>query len=154
MATVLTHFSFSIERQCIVRIELRWMTLNYLELRWITLNDIVRSLFSRIGTVLFIMQYSATWLLNTFCSGKTLAYILPIISGIVGDRLPPLPPCTSSPPRPPSALILSPTRELASQISKHVVRFSQGTSLKCVPLYGGVSVAHNIQQIQEVGVLF
>ena len=48
----------------------------------------------------------------------------------------------------PSALVISPTRELAVQIFMEARKFSHKTSLNAVVCYGGVSVAHQLRQIE------
>ncbi len=48
----------------------------------------------------------------------------------------------------PAALIISPTRELASQIYMEARKFSHKTALRAVVCYGGVSVAYQAKQIE------
>lgn len=54
-------------------------------------------------------------------SGKTAAFLLPIISNMLYEGAPPQPPASGNSSRQrkchPRALILAPTRELASQVS-------------------------------------
>ena len=47
----------------------------------------------------------------------------------------------------PLALVVAPTRELAVQIYQESKKFSLGTSLRPVVVYGGVSVAYQLRQI-------
>ena len=49
----------------------------------------------------------------------------------------------------PAALVISPTRELAVQIFMEARKFSYKTSLMPVVCYGGVSVAHQLRQIER-----
>ena len=49
----------------------------------------------------------------------------------------------------PQALCISPTRELTSQIFKEARKFAFGTMLRPVVAYGGVSVSHQLRQIQS-----
>ena len=49
----------------------------------------------------------------------------------------------------PQGLCISPTRELASQIFNEARKFSLGTMLKAVCIYGGVSVLHHLRQVQR-----
>ena len=49
----------------------------------------------------------------------------------------------------PLALIIAPTRELAIQIYQEARKFSLQTSLRPVVVYGGVSVAHQLKQVQS-----
>jgi ATP-dependent RNA helicase RhlE len=63
-------------------------------------------------------------------TGKTAAFVLPIVQRLMQEQA-----------RNPRALILTPTRELAVQIMRVVVRLSQQTRLRCIALYGGVPIA-------------
>lgn len=63
-------------------------------------------------------------------SGKTLAYTLPAIVHIAAQ--PPLRHNDG-----PVALVLAPTRELASQIDREVFKFAKASSLKHACVYGG-----------------
>lgn len=63
-------------------------------------------------------------------SGKTIAFGLPVIEHISGDGI--------------QALILSPTRELAKQISKEFDKFT-GDDIEVVTIYGGVSYGPQIE---------
>lgn len=49
----------------------------------------------------------------------------------------------------PLAMVIAPTRELADQIYREARKFSQNTSLRPVVCYGGVSVAHQLRQVQS-----
>ena len=49
----------------------------------------------------------------------------------------------------PQALCISPTRELANQIYTEARKFSHGAMLRAVVAYGGVSVAHQLRQIEN-----
>jgi len=60
-------------------------------------------------------------------SGKTAAYGLPMIQMLLVQRAP----CVR-------ALIIVPTRELATQVSEHLERFAQGTGLGVQTFIGGV----------------
>ena len=44
---------------------------------------------------------------------------------------------------------MSPTRELAVQIEKEAKKFSFGTGVKPVVVYGGVSVGYHIERLQS-----
>jgi ATP-dependent RNA helicase RhlE len=61
-------------------------------------------------------------------TGKTAAFVLPIIQNLLGG--------TSGNVR---TLILTPTRELAEQIDEYVKKIANRTSLRCLSIYGGVS---------------
>ena len=64
-------------------------------------------------------------------SGKTAAFGLPLI-----ERL-----SVEPKKRGPRALILTPTRELAAQVSEHLAQLARGTGLRVAALYGGVSAS-------------
>jgi len=61
-------------------------------------------------------------------SGKTLAFGLPLLATL-----------KKAAPRRPTALVLSPTRELAEQIRKELAPIAAGRGLRLVTVYGGVS---------------
>ena len=61
-------------------------------------------------------------------SGKTLAFGVPLVDLITADS------------RRPSALILAPTRELASQIVDELESICQARALSIAPVYGGVGI--------------
>lgn len=63
-------------------------------------------------------------------TGKTAAFVLPIVQRLMQAQA-----------RDPRALIITPTRELAVQITRVVTRLSQHTGLRCMALYGGVAIA-------------
>ena len=62
-------------------------------------------------------------------TGKTAAFALPLL-----DRL------LDSPRKGPRALVIAPTRELATQIAAEIRTLANFTSLKSVTIYGGVSI--------------
>ena len=62
-------------------------------------------------------------------SGKTAAFLLPIM-----NRLLPMQRGATR------ALVLAPTRELAAQIAAHFTELARGTSLTCAAVYGGVGM--------------
>lgn len=66
-------------------------------------------------------------------TGKTAAFSLPIIQLLSSQQAP------KGKNRPIRALILSPTRELALQISDNIHAYSQFTNLSCLAIVGGVS---------------
>ncbi|KAJ3328508.1 ATP-dependent RNA helicase [Gonapodya sp. JEL0774] len=76
-------------------------------------------------------------------SGKTLAFSLPILTRIFQHRVKALSavPTASKPPtRPPSALVLSPTRELATQIADHIRSAGSHLAVRVASIIGGMSV--------------
>uniref|UniRef100_A0A0D6QSX3 RNA helicase n=1 Tax=Araucaria cunninghamii TaxID=56994 RepID=A0A0D6QSX3_ARACU len=80
-------------------------------------------------------------------SGKTAAFCFPIIAGIMrGD----------APQRPrgartslPLALILSPTRELSSQIHEEARKFAYQTGVKVVVAYGGAPINQQLRELER-----
>merc|ERR1711959_786918 len=60
-------------------------------------------------------------------SGKTGAFALPILQGVLTDS------------NPFYALVLVPTRELAIQIVERFGHLGIGTNMKCAPLVGGTN---------------
>lgn len=62
-------------------------------------------------------------------SGKTAAFILPILNQLIGKRR-----------RTTRALVLTPTRELAAQIAEHLELLATHTPLSGAAVYGGVGM--------------
>ncbi|EGC33158.1 hypothetical protein DICPUDRAFT_95112 [Dictyostelium purpureum] len=85
-------------------------------------------------------------------SGKTAAFLLPIISGILLDGAPE-PPASYKPGVPraaaPRALVLAPTRELAQQIYNEANKFSYGSPIQSVVIYGGAEVFNQINELDK-----
>ncbi|MFR9719835.1 DEAD/DEAH box helicase [Aeromonas diversa] len=73
-------------------------------------------------------------------TGKTAAFVLPLI-----ERLQQTP---ASETRPVRALVLVPTRELAVQVQESVVRYAKGTTLTSTQVYGGVSIAAQVEALK------
>ena len=67
-------------------------------------------------------------------SGKTLAFVLPILESLEYKRN--------------EALILVPTRELATQIYE-VIRDLGNSKVKAIPIYGGVSINDQIRKLEN-----
>ena len=77
-------------------------------------------------------------------SGKTAAYVLPIMTNILHDGI------ESSALmdiQQPQALILAPTRELALQIHNECRKFSFESMIKSGILYGGVDTGFQLRNI-------
>lgn len=68
-------------------------------------------------------------------TGKTLAFLIPIVEKLLGA------PAPQGAPKKPSigALILAPTRELALQIADSFSKVTYGTTLRCAVVVGGLS---------------
>ena len=71
-------------------------------------------------------------------TGKTAAFALPLL-----DRL------LEVPGKGPRALVLAPTRELATQIAAEFRTLSRFTSLKMITIYGGVSMHNQIKALRQ-----
>ncbi|CAD6256525.1 unnamed protein product [Miscanthus lutarioriparius] len=85
-------------------------------------------------------------------SGKTAAFCFPIISGIMKG------PPAGRPQRGggmgmrtayPSALILSPTRELSMQIHEEARKFSYQTGVRVVVAYGGAPITQQLRELER-----
>ena len=73
-------------------------------------------------------------------TGKTAAFTLPILNKLC---------CTKRKGKNPRALIMVPTRELASQVGENVRTYGRYLKLETVELYGGVSIAPQIQKLSR-----
>jgi ATP-dependent RNA helicase RhlE len=69
-------------------------------------------------------------------TGKTLAFVLPILQILMRRPRPGV-----------RALIIAPTRELAQQIHEAITELAKGTKLHSVTVYGGVSVNPQIKSL-------
>ncbi|CAG9859411.1 unnamed protein product [Phyllotreta striolata] len=72
-------------------------------------------------------------------SGKTAAFLLPIINSLLASQEPPVMEESTCQPR---CIIVSPTRELAIQIFEQSKKFAHNSIIKTVVAYGGTSVNH------------
>ncbi|MFM7023157.1 MAG: DEAD/DEAH box helicase [Flavobacteriales bacterium] len=71
-------------------------------------------------------------------TGKTAAYVLPLLKKLgyaQGDHA--------------RVLILVPTRELVKQVEEQFLQLAKNLDLRIVPLYGGVGMKDQIEQIQK-----
>lgn len=71
-------------------------------------------------------------------TGKTAAFVLPIIEKLTRDK-----------PGMPAVLIMAPTRELAVQIDDEFRKFSQGMRLFSALCVGGMSIGHQIRDLNR-----
>jgi ATP-dependent RNA helicase RhlE len=74
-------------------------------------------------------------------TGKTLAFVLPLLEKLLKN-----PPAAGSGP---SALILSPTRELAIQISECFAKLAAGTGIRAAVVVGGLNENAQLQSIKR-----
>jgi len=79
-------------------------------------------------------------------SGKTAAFLLPIINKLIESS-----PDTGSgdSSQAPQCVVVTPTRELAIQIHNEARKFAQGSIIKSVVCYGGTSVGYQASQLQK-----
>ena len=75
-------------------------------------------------------------------TGKTAAFMLPILNHLVKNRKP----RHIGHPR---ALVLSPTRELAAQTAENIRKFTKGMNLPFACVIGGVSQFHQVKDIRR-----
>ena len=74
-------------------------------------------------------------------SGKTLAFAIPVI-----ERL------ESSDPTP-SAIIMVPTRELASQVAEEFTPLAKARGLRCAAVYGGIKIQTQAEKAKKAHIL-
>jgi len=72
-------------------------------------------------------------------SGKTLAFGLPILARLTGSK---------SRPKQPRALIIVPTRELATQVRRSLEPLAFASRLKLTTVYGGTAYDRQIKQLR------
>ncbi|KAM7375018.1 hypothetical protein PAMA_014214 [Pampus argenteus] len=77
-------------------------------------------------------------------SGKTAAFLLPILQQLMADGVAA---SSFSELQEPEAIIVAPTRELINQIYMEARKFAFATCVRPVVVYGGVSAAYQIKQI-------
>ncbi len=75
-------------------------------------------------------------------SGKTYAFLLPVVSRLAASTTPRV----SGKPR---AVILAPTRELATQIDASLAPLAKATNLRSATIFGGVSAGPQIQKLRD-----
>ena len=71
-------------------------------------------------------------------TGKTAAFSLPIINYLANNP-------KQVAPNKPRVLILSPTRELSSQIKTNIIKYSRGLPMKTIVIFGGVGQTPQVQ---------
>ena len=86
----------------------------------------------------YILQGSDLMGLAQTGTGKTAAFVLPILQRLL-----------AGPRKPVRALIMVPTRELAEQIHEAVSRLGRYTKLKSVTIYGGVNKNPQIRKLHD-----
>ena len=73
-------------------------------------------------------------------TGKTATFVLPLLELLMQQP-------QQASPRPIRALVLVPTRELAVQVAESVTRYARGTTLTSTLVYGGVSIAAQVEAL-------
>ncbi|XP_074669774.1 putative ATP-dependent RNA helicase DDX4 [Strix aluco] len=79
-------------------------------------------------------------------SGKTVAFLLPIVAQMMRDGV------TASSFKElqePECIIVAPTRELINQIFLEARKFVYGTCIRPVVIYGGTQTGHSIRQLEQ-----
>ncbi|CAN0341054.1 unnamed protein product [Bubo scandiacus] len=79
-------------------------------------------------------------------SGKTVAFLLPIVAQMMRDGV------TASSfkeQQEPECIIVAPTRELINQIFLEARKFVYGTCIRPVVIYGGTQTGHSIRQLKQ-----
>uniref|UniRef100_A0ABM0N0V5 RNA helicase n=1 Tax=Saccoglossus kowalevskii TaxID=10224 RepID=A0ABM0N0V5_SACKO len=79
-------------------------------------------------------------------SGKTAAFLLPVLTGMIKSGLSG---SSFSEAVEPQALVITPTRELALQIHHEALKFAYSTILRPVVCYGGTSVQHQLRELSR-----
>ena len=82
-------------------------------------------------------------------SGKTAGFLFPLIMNMIRNGGSPPPPSGGHRCVYPEALVLAPTRELASQIHDEAKRFTYCSGIATVCVYGGAEVRDQIRQIDR-----
>ncbi|WP_156389292.1 DEAD/DEAH box helicase, partial [Brevundimonas sp. Root1423] len=75
-------------------------------------------------------------------TGKTAAFALPILHRLAANRIPPVPRTTR-------VLILSPTRELASQIAESFKSYGKHLGFRVAVIFGGVKYGPQERALQQ-----
>src|SRR5579883_3447431 len=75
-------------------------------------------------------------------SGKTIAFAVPMTIALLA-------PGYKRTPGHPGALVLVPTRELASQVSRTVVPLGEAVGLRCATVHGGVSQGPQVGALRK-----
>ncbi|MGD8484943.1 MAG: ATP-dependent RNA helicase RhlE [Thioalkalispiraceae bacterium] len=76
-------------------------------------------------------------------TGKTAGFTLPLLQRLMSDQP------SSAKGRPVRALVLTPTRELAAQVSESVQSYGKYLPLKSTVVFGGVKINPQIQKLRQ-----
>ena len=72
-------------------------------------------------------------------TGKTAAFALPVLQRLTAHRTQ----------RPPVALVLVPTRELAVQVSEALHRYGKDLGARVLPVYGGAPIVRQLRSLES-----
>ncbi|TQN40814.1 ATP-dependent RNA helicase DeaD [Blastococcus colisei] len=72
-------------------------------------------------------------------TGKTAAFALPVLQRLTAHRTQ----------RPPVALVLVPTRELAVQVSEALHRYGKDLGARVLPVYGGAPIVRQLRSLEH-----
>ncbi len=78
-------------------------------------------------------------------TGKTAAYLLPLLQRLLGQRLP----ASTGGASKTRALVLVPTRELALQVAEQATHLAARTGLRAVAIYGGVAMGPQVAALKR-----
>jgi len=81
-------------------------------------------------------------------SGKTAAFLLPILHHVIESGADP---CRGRSAQAPTAVILTPTRELAIQIYDEARKFASGSAVRAGILYGGTGTRYQADNLRAEG---
>ena len=82
-------------------------------------------------------------------SGKTAAFLIPIIQNLFEQKCLSRGSLGNSGYTAPEVVIMSPTRELAGQIKDEARKFCNGSEIRCVAAYGGTSVSRLADKLED-----
>jgi ATP-dependent RNA helicase RhlE len=82
-------------------------------------------------------------------TGKTAAFALPVLHQLMVERDAMGPRADRAKGRPIRALVLTPTRELATQVHMNFLTYSRCTKLRSTVIYGGVSQHPQVQSLRS-----
>ncbi len=82
-------------------------------------------------------------------TGKTLAFVLPMIELLLRERAEPNQSQPQSRARGPRAIVLSPTRELALQIHEAFTKIAEGTNIRAAAVVGGLGESPQLKSIRQ-----
>jgi ATP-dependent RNA helicase RhlE len=75
-------------------------------------------------------------------TGKTAAFVLPILNRLIGGKYGQV-----------RALIIAPTRELAEQIHQAIETLGRKTRIKSIAVYGGVGIHPQMQKLRQADIV-